>query len=97
MAQRIIWTYRAEIVFSDILLYYYKRNGNKTYSSKLHKEIQQILNFLKKHPFLGKVTENEEIRVLIKSNFKIFYKTESDTIIILLVWDCRQNPEGLKI
>ncbi len=97
MAQRIIWTYRAEIVFSDILLYYYKRNGNKTYSNKLHKEIQQILNFLKKHPFLGKVTENEEIRVLIKSNFKIFYKTESDTIIILLVWDCRQNPEGLKI
>ena len=35
-------------------------------------------------------------RVLLKRfPFAVWYEIEGDTAIILLVWDCRQNPERL--
>lgn len=95
MVRRIIWSNKADLIFSEILEFYFKRNGTKTYSRKVSSEIKQILNLLIKHPLLGKKTEFKNIRFIIKGNFKIFYKTESDKIIILMVWDTRQYPKSL--
>ena len=97
MVRRIIWTKRASIVFSKVLQFYIKRNGNKIYSKKLNTEIKQIIDLLGKHPYLGKKTDKENVRVLIKSNYQIFYKLKKDKIIILLVWDTRQDPNSLEI
>ena len=97
MVRKIIWTSRAESVFANILEFYYNRNKTKIYSRKLNFEIKQLLNLLKKHPYIGQKTNFENIRVLLKGYYKFFYKIEPDKIIILLVWDCRQNPEDLKI
>lgn len=97
MARKIIWTSRAEEVFHRILEFYLRRNETKTYSRKLNAEIKQIINLLKKFPFLGISIDIENIRVLIKSDFRIFYKIMPEEIVILLIWDCRHNPEDLKI
>ncbi len=97
MVRRIIWTRRASIVFLEILEFYFIRNRTKTYSKKINSEIKQILNLLGKHPFLGKKTNKENVRVLIKGNYQIYYKPKTDKIIVLLVWDSRQNPDKLKI
>jgi plasmid stabilization system protein ParE len=97
MVKRIIWTNRAVSVFQKILEYYYLRNGTKTYSSNLNKEIKDLVSLLSKHPFLGRKTEMEHLRVLIKGDYKIFYRIEKKEIIILLIWDCRQNPGSLKL
>jgi plasmid stabilization system protein ParE len=53
MAKRIIWTSRAEKIFTEILLFYFKRNGTKTYSRKLNNEIEALIKLLGKHPYLG--------------------------------------------
>ena len=97
MVKRITWTSKAEQVLNQILEYYYQRNGNKIYSRRLNKEIKKLVSALKKHPYLGKKTETNNIRVLIKGNYKIIYELTTNDIIILVVWDCRQNPEDFRI
>jgi hypothetical protein len=96
MVRKIVWTNRADKIFSLILENYIERNGTKTYSQRLNKEVKEILNLLIKHPFLGVKTDWDEIRVLIHGNLKIFYQIISHTIVIHMVWDTRQNPDDIK-
>jgi toxin YoeB len=95
MVRKIVWTGIADKIFTHILEFYVERNGSKTYSRKLNKEVKEIINLLLKHPFLGTKTDFENIRVLIKDDYKIFYQINPKEIVILLVWDCRQNPDDL--
>lgn len=97
MVRRIIWTSKADLIFSNILEYYIERNKSKVYSRKLNKEINDLINLLLKHPFLGTKTDYKDIRVLIKGDYKIFYKIKPNELIILLVWDCRQSANLLNI
>ncbi len=97
MVRRITWTRKADRVFTSILEFYIRRNVTKTYSRKINSEINKLLNLLTKQPFLGKKTDTENLRVIIHREFKIFYRIELTEIIILMVWDCRQNPEDFKL
>lgn len=97
MAKRIVWSGRADRIFTKILEFYIERNGSKTYSRKLNKEVLSIITMLSKQPFLGIKTDAENLRVVIKGDLKIFYQIEIDRLIIHLVWDCRQNPKSLNI
>ncbi|MGE5394288.1 MAG: type II toxin-antitoxin system RelE/ParE family toxin [Candidatus Saccharibacteria bacterium] len=95
MAKRIIWSRQAERVFNKILEFYMDRNGSKAYSRKLNQEIHELLSNISRQPFIGIKTENKNIRVVIKGNYKIFYKIEDENLIILLVWDSRQDQESV--
>jgi plasmid stabilization system protein ParE len=97
MVRKIVWTKRAEEIFFKILQFYVQKNKSNTYSRKLNSELKKILKLLLKNPFLGRKTKYENIRVIIKMNYKIFYKIEYDCIIILLIWDTRQNPSDLSL
>ena len=97
MARRIVWSKKAETVFIKILEYYNHRNESNVYSRKLNSEIKKHLELLSNHPWIGLKTENKNTRVLIKHHFKIFYRIEPETIVILLIWDSRQNPENLNL
>jgi plasmid stabilization system protein ParE len=92
MAKRVVWSSRADWIFTKILEFYIERNGTKTYSQKLNNEVLSIVSILSKQPFLGIKTDIENLRVIIKGDLKIFYQIEMDKILIHLVWDCRQNP-----
>lgn len=96
MVKRIIWSSKAEQIYSGILKFYVQRNGSKTYSKKLNVEVSKFINLLLKHPFLGKKTSLSNSRVLIKGNYKIIYKIYPEELVILLFWDNRQNPEKLQ-
>lgn len=97
MAKRIIWTSQADLIFTKILEFYIERNGSKTFSRKLNNDIQSLIAILAKQPFLGMKTEIGNIRIFIKGNYKIFCQIDNNMLIIHLVWDCRQNPEILKL
>ena len=97
MARRIVWTSKANLIFTEILEYYCNRNKSKTYSRKLNKEIHEIVSILPKYPFIGRKTDLDDIRVLIKGYYKIFYRVSPKEIVILLVWDTRQNPNYLSL
>jgi plasmid stabilization system protein ParE len=95
--RRIIWSLRANLDLYQILEFYYKRNGTKTYSGKLNTTIRNSIRLLEKHPEIGIHTDVKSIRNLIVMDFGIFYEIKSATIEIITIWDSRQNPEKLDL
>jgi plasmid stabilization system protein ParE len=96
MAERkIIWSARAKNDLIEILDYYYKRNGTKTYSKKLNSTLRKSIKLLKKYPYIGVKTDIQSVRNLITSCYSIFYEIGSESIEIITIWDDRQNPDNL--
>jgi len=52
---------------------------------------------LKKQPEIGIKTDLDNVRGLIVEDFILFYEIYPEMIVVHTVWDCRQNPESLKI
>ena len=97
MVKRVIWSGNADRIFTKILEFYIERNGSKAYSRRLNNEILSLITILSKQPFLGIKTDKKDIRILIKSHFKIFYQIDNDILIIHLIWDYRQSQESLNM
>jgi hypothetical protein len=95
--QKIVWSQKANIKLFGILDFYSNRNKSKSYSTKLYKKFIKELNLLHKEPDLGKATDFESVRGLIVEEFILFYEITKDRIIVHTIWDCRQNPEDLRI
>jgi len=89
--------HKAKIKLTQILEFYIDRNKNKTYSVKLYHQFQKNIKLLIKQPYIGVKTNLKDIRSLVIGEFLIFYQITEDKIIIHTVWDCRQNPDDLKI
>lgn len=98
MAERvIIWTSTAKIELKHILEFYNFRNKTKTYSQNLFRKIQSEINLLILYPTIGKKTDIINVRGLIIENHIVYYELNENQIIILSVWDSRQNPDRLKL
>jgi len=50
-----------------------------------------------KQPDLGIKTEIESVRGLIIGDYILFYEVNETKIIVHTLWDCKQNPDELKI
>ncbi|HNW88563.1 MAG TPA: type II toxin-antitoxin system RelE/ParE family toxin [Bacteroidales bacterium] len=98
MARRkIIWSQLAKIKLFNILDFYTERNKSSVYSKKLYKKFCKELSFLIKQPDIGIVTNVDSIRGLIVDKFILFYEVTPEMIIVHTIWDCRQNPDDLRI
>ncbi len=91
--KKIIWSLKARKQQFEILEYYSERNGNDRYSIKLYQKFQNNLSLISKLHFIGKPTDKENIRFLIVSDYQIFYEIKKHSIEVLLLWDCRQDPD----
>jgi len=99
MAKRkVIWSSKSKKTFKKILEFYDERNGSNTYSLKLLADIEKIISYLPENPEIGIKTDiAETIKYLIKGDYKIIYDIQLQTIEILMIWDCRQDPEKFKL
>src|SRR5665647_88623 len=98
MAKRkIIWSHRAEIRLFKMLKFYAERNKSKTFSAKLYQRLNKELQILLKQPDIGLNTEIESVRGLIVDDYILFYEYDNEKIVIHSIWDCRQNPDDLRI
>jgi plasmid stabilization system protein ParE len=95
--RRIIWSDRAKFDLINILDFYNKRNGTKTYSKSLNANIRKTIRLLEFQSEIGAKTDVRKIRNLIIGNYAVFYEIKPQTIEIITIWDSRQNPENLKI
>ena len=95
MAKRIIWSKIALADRLQILDYWHKKIGTKTYSKKLDREIKQLIRNLKSLPEMGRRLDNSHIRFLVKDHYLIFYSIHKEEIRILHLWDSRRNPDDL--
>ena len=46
---------------------------------------------------MGIKTEIESVRGLIVEDYILFYEFNNERIIVHSLWDCKQNPDDLKI
>lgn len=98
MAKRkIVWTKNSEIQLKEILIYFKNRNKSSHYSIKLYRQFKDKLKIVADKPELGIQTKFEKVRGLIVGDYILFYEILEDRILVLKVWDCRQNPENLDI
>jgi len=94
--RKIIWSSRANLDLFEILDFYYKRNGTKTYSKKLNAKVCKSVRLLAKYSEIGIQTDINNIRNLIIGDLEVFYEIKSETIEVVTIWDSRQNPEDLQ-
>ncbi len=96
MVTEIVWSRRALIERFQILEYWVNRNKSTRYSEKLDKLFLQKIQLISLHPFIGKRTTSESIRIKIVSDYLIFYEIFETEIHILSIKDGRQNPNKIK-
>jgi len=98
MANReVVWTRNSEIQLRKILEFFTKRNKSGKYSLKLYKKFKSELKLAAQNPEIGIKTKFDQIKGLIVGDYILFYEVLEDKIMVLKVWDCKQNPEKLII
>ena len=96
MVRRITWTVRAQTDRIKIFEYWNNLNKSSIYSRKLNVLIRQSLELIAKYPRIGKQTDERNVRVKVLKDYLIIYQIMPKEIVILTLWDCRQNPDDLK-
>jgi len=98
MAKReVVWTRNSEIQLQNILEFYDIKNKSNLYSIKLYRKFKSELKIASQKPEIGVKTKIENVRGLIVDNYILYYEILKDKIMVLKVWDCRQNPDKLNI
>ena len=95
--RKIEWSSRAKADLSTILEFFYILNGSKTYSKKLNSKLRKTIRLLSVHLLIGIQSDVEDIRAIVEGEYAIFYQISEETIRIITIWDCRQNPDNLTI
>lgn len=96
MLRLIIWTFNAQEDRKAIFTFWNKNNRSNVYSKKLNNLILESLDSVSKNPFIGKRTTIINVRAKIVENYMIFYEITELHIVVLSIWDCRQNPNDTK-
>ena len=98
MSYKIRWTVNAYSDFSQIVLYIKEKWGNKSAEDFINR-IDTIANIISVFPQLGKIIHpQKQIRALVISKqTTLVYRVKSDSIILLNLFDNRQEPDKLKV
>ncbi|PIQ34993.1 MAG: addiction module toxin RelE [Bacteroidetes bacterium CG18_big_fil_WC_8_21_14_2_50_41_14] len=90
---KIDWSIEARLDLIDILDFYIKRNKSNSYSIKLNTKINRSIKLLSNNPFLGIPTDFDSVGALITGDYQIIYEIFDQLILIIMIWDCRRDPE----
>lgn len=90
---KIDWSVEAKSDLIDILHYYLERNKSNSYCIKLNTKINKSIKLLSKNPYIGIPTEYASVRALITGDYQIIYEIFDQLVLIVMIWDCRRNPE----
>jgi len=100
MGIKILWSDYALAKLEEIFDYY-QTKASSIVARNLVKAIIQKTLILESNPFVG-VKESllsdrpDEYRYLVYKNYKIIYRCKNNLIVIIRVFDSRQNPNKIK-
>ena len=98
MVKRIIWSKRAQNDRLEIFKYWINRNKSKKYSEKLNTLFKEAVKLISDYPKIGKLSDDKNVRLKIVRDYFIVYEMDNENqLIILAIWDVRQNPKKLKL
>jgi len=98
MAKEIKWTKTASRNFDNIMKYLSENWSYSVVSNFVHRT-SDILLVLSEFPHLGELqVADKGIRgILITKHNKLFYRIDGPRLIVLKIFDTRQNPKKLKL
>jgi len=98
MNYRIHWTTEAYLDFSQIVLFIKEKWGGKSAEDFVNR-VETIINILSVFPQLGKIIHSQkQIRALVISKqTTIVYRIKSELLVILNLFDNRQNPDKFEV
>jgi|AntRauMFilla1563_2_1112583.scaffolds.fasta_scaffold01279_5 addiction module RelE/StbE family toxin len=97
MVKQIIWSRRAHNDRKAIFKYWNKRNKSNIYSIKLNELLKEAVRLISEYPEIGKPTDNKKERIKIVKDYLMVYEVdEKYRLIILTIWDNRQNPKRME-
>lgn len=94
---KIEWSQSAKSDLINILEFYIERNGSAIYSKKLNSKINRSIRYISRNPIIGTQTDFKSVRALITGDYQIIYEIFDQLVLIIMVWDCRRDPEDKKI
>ncbi len=94
---KVEWSSEAKSDLLDILDFYLQRNKSATYSKKLNAELQQTIKLMAQNPFIGMKTDYDSVRAFITNDFQIIYEVFDQLVLIIMIWDCRRDPDDKRI
>lgn len=97
MVRRLIWSIEARTSRKNIFDYWNNRNKSKVYSKKLNSLFKENLLIVLKLPEFGNATKYDDTKFIIVSHFEIIYNITDTEIVVLDIWDTRQNPINFPI
>jgi len=98
---QVIWTNFATSELKNIYNYY-KIVANVTVAKKIKKKLFDASKAIIKRPLIAAVEENlieleQGHRYVVEGNYKIIYRVIRKDIYITDIFDCRQNPQKMKL
>jgi plasmid stabilization system protein ParE len=90
---KVEWSIEARLDLLDILNYYIDRNKSSDYSKKLKSKINSSIKLISKNPLIGLQTQIVSVRAFVTGDYQIIYEIINDIILIVMIWDCRRDPE----
>lgn len=96
MVKKVVFAERSEKERLSILEYYLEATGSKSIPAKIYQQFNRVIDNIRQFPESGKKLKNNN-RGIIQSHYKIVYKIEKESLIILHIWDTRQNPKKLPL
>ncbi|SFT54396.1 toxin YoeB [Algoriphagus locisalis] len=94
MAKKVVWTEKAELDRKEILSYWKGRNKSNAYPIKLNELFKEATRLIQSNPQIGKLSNNQSVRSKIVKDYLMFYEEYPNEIVILAIWDNRQNPQN---
>jgi len=82
-------------------IYDYYATKNPCTAAMLYNKILDNVEILKTQPYVAAVEQlltgcRESYRSLVVENYKVVYFIKNDLVLIVQIFDCRQNPIKLK-
>lgn len=94
---KIVWSTKATSDLKEIIEFWNANNKSTTYSKKLVLLIQNKLEQISENPFSGINTNFENVRSILFENYYLHYTFTSEKILVLRIWDVRQNPLNFEL
>lgn len=93
----IVWSTKASSNLKAIIEFWISKNKSSTYSKKLISLIQSKLHQISENPFSGISTDLDNVRSILFENDYLQYTFSSEKILVLRIWDVRQNPLNFEL
>ena len=100
MGRKIIWTQFSKEQLQQVYNYHFEAASEQV-AFRLISKIVSHVDILINHPFIGKREESlaeypQDFRYIVEGNYKIVYYADEKSVIIVSVFDSRQDPTKLR-